>query len=121
MLDIFVREALTARTLCQAHALSQRLVICFAVCRVQCAHWIATLNTYRHVAMSYSIIESGVRSGRTVAGVGDAKTSDPAQISVVEGAFTRDNNIAFTDLDSLDKSMTHVLDNIWCYESSHQH
>lgn len=52
MLDIFVREALATRALCQSHALAERFVICFAVCCIQCAHWIAALDTYWHGGLS---------------------------------------------------------------------
>jgi len=48
MLDIFVREAFTARTLGQTHAFAECFVIGFAVCCVERADGIPTFDTNRH-------------------------------------------------------------------------
>lgn len=48
VLDILVSELLAARTLCQAHALSQSAVVGFRVLGVQCFHRVAALYADGH-------------------------------------------------------------------------
>lgn len=50
MLDIFICEALAARTLCQAHTFAERAIIGFAVRSVELVHTVAAFNAKWHRA-----------------------------------------------------------------------
>jgi hypothetical protein len=50
MLDILVGEAFAPWTLRESHAFAENLVIGFAVCSIECADRIATLNADGHLS-----------------------------------------------------------------------
>lgn len=54
MLDIFIGEPLTARTLRQSHPFAERAVIGFAVGRVQMGNRVGAFDTYRHFVKTCS-------------------------------------------------------------------
>lgn len=59
MLDVFVREAFAAWTLCEPHTFAESFVIGFAVCGIERTDWVATLNADRHCM--YLALSSRVR------------------------------------------------------------
>lgn len=69
MLNVFVCEALTARTLREPDAFAKCLVVGFAVCCVQCRDWIAALNADRHAECLILIVVKSRGLGGNASGI----------------------------------------------------